>query len=399
MRILFVNALGFVGGAEKWIVNLTARLAPRGHAIEVAHDPRSPLGGLASAAGAETWVPRGGFRNSLRTGPGLAREIRARGIDVVVTTTRTDLKIGGLASRLAGHPGAVARLNSGWDPAEPIVTSGLKWRRRRLYHRHYVQLAATNSRAGKADLVARGYLPPDRVVAIYNGVDLSRFDPDRVPRGAFRAELGIPRESPLVVSISRYVERKGQEFELEAAGRLTAERSELHFVFLGPCRDRELPYKERLVARAGLFPGRDRIHFLGARDDVSAVLADADVLVRAALTEGLPNVALEAMAMRVPVVATGICGTPEAVLEGVTGRLVPTADDRAISAAVAELLDLPLERRAAMGSTGRRHAIATFGLDRMADEYEALFERALAERGGRSGARQGRKSEPVPPEA
>jgi glycosyltransferase involved in cell wall biosynthesis len=380
VRILFVNALGFLGGAEKWIVHLTDRLVPRGHAIEVAHDPRSPLGDLARAAGAGTWVPRGGFRNTLRTGPALAREIRARRIDVVVTTTRTDLKIGGFASRLAGHPGAVARLNSGWDPAEPIVTSGLKWRRRRLYHRHYVQLAATNSRAGKDDVVARGYLPPERVVPIYNGVDFSRFDPDRVAPGALRAELGIPAGAPLVASISRYVERKGQEFELEAAGRLTATRPDLHFVFVGPCRERERPYKERLIARAGLFAGKERIHFLGARDDVPAVLADADVLVRAALTEGLPNVALEAMAMRVPVVATGICGTPEAVLDGETGRLVPPADDRAVAAAVGELLDLPQERRAAMGRRGREHVLSRFGLDRMADEYEALFERALAER-------------------
>jgi glycosyltransferase involved in cell wall biosynthesis len=129
--------------------------------------------------------------------------------------------------------------------------------------------------------------------------------------------------------------------------------------------------------------GRDRIHFLDARDDVPVILADADVLVRAALTEGLPNVALEAMAMRVPVVATGICGTPEAVLDRQTGRLVPTADDHAIAAAVGELLDLSSERRAAMGQRGRLHVLATFGLDRMADEYEALFERALAERGER----------------
>ena len=72
-----------------------------------------------------------------------------------------------------------------------------------------MQLAATNSQAGKADVVARGFLAPDRVVPIYNGVDFSRFDPDRVERGAFRAELGIAADRPLVVSISRYVERKG----------------------------------------------------------------------------------------------------------------------------------------------------------------------------------------------
>jgi glycosyltransferase involved in cell wall biosynthesis len=383
MRILFVNAIGFVGGAEKWIVHLTRRLAPRGHEIQVAHDPRSPLGDLGRAAGAETWVPPGDFRGAARAARALAREIREREIDVVVSTTRTDLKIAGFAARLAGHPGIVARLNSGWDPSEPIVTRGWRWRRHRWYHRHLVQLAATNSRAGKADLVARGYLEPDRVFPIYNGVDFSRFDPARVEGGVFRSGLGIPEDAPLVVSISRYVERKGQEVEVEAAGRLTAARSDLHVVFLGPCRERERPYKERLVARAGLFPGSERVHFLDASEDVPGVLADADVLVRAARTEGLPNVALEAMAMRVPVVATGICGTPEAVLDGRTGRLVAPGDDRAIADAVEEILDLPPVRRAAMGQAGREHVLEHFTLDAMAEAYEALFERALAERGER----------------
>lgn len=380
MRVLFVNAIGFMGGAEKWIVNLTRRLVPRGHVIEVAHDPRSPLGELARDAGAEAWVPRGGFRGAARAARALAGEIRKRGVDVVVSTTRTDLKIAGFAARLAGHPGIVARLNSGWNPAELVVTSGWRWRRHRWYHRHLVQLAATNSRAGKSDVVARDYLPPDRVFPIYNGVDFSRFDPDRVERGAFRGGLGIAPEAPLVVSISRYVERKGQEFEVEAAGRLTEARPDLHVAFLGPCRERERPFKQRLVARASLFPGRDRIHFLDARDDVPQVLADADVLIRAALTEGLPNVALEAMAMRVPVVATAICGTPEAVLDGRTGRLVPAGDERAIAAAVAELLDLSPERRAALGRAGRAHVLEHFTLERMTDAYEDLFERALAER-------------------
>lgn len=380
MRILFVNAIGFVGGAERWLAHLTMRLVARGHRVELAHDPRSPLGELARSAGAEAWVPVGGFRSPLRSGPILAREIRSRGIDVVVSTTRSDLKIAGLGARLAGHPGTVARLNSGWNPADPIRTSGWRWRRHRWYHRHLVQLAATNSAAGKLDLVARGYLPADRIVPIYNGVDFQRFDPERVERGAFRRELGVPPGAPLVVSISRYVERKGQEFEVEAAGRLTEARPDVHVAFVGPCRERERPYKERLIARARLFPGHDRIHFLDARDDVPRVLADADVLARAALTEGLPNVALEALAMRVPVVATGICGTPEAVRDGETGRLVPPADDRAIAAAVIGLLDLPPEARREMGERGRAHVLQHFTLDGMADRYEELFERALAER-------------------
>jgi glycosyltransferase involved in cell wall biosynthesis len=89
------------------------------------------------------------------------------------------------------------------------------------------------------------------------------------------------------------------------------------------------------------------------------------------------------MAMRVPVVATGICGTPEAVLDGETGRLVPLRDFASIVEAVGALLDLPPERRVAMGEKGRAHVLEHFTLDRMVDQYEALFERALAEREAR----------------
>jgi glycosyltransferase involved in cell wall biosynthesis len=380
VRILFVNAIGFLGGAEMWIRNLTRCLVPRGHAVEVAYDPRSPLGDLARDAGAEAWIPAGGYRGVVRSARVLGDEIRKRSIDLVVSTTRPDLKIAGFGARLAGHSGVVARLNAGWDPTIPIVRSGWRWRRHRLYHRHLVQLAATNSRAGKQDLVERGYLPPERIVPIYNGVDFTRFDPDRIRRGALRAELGIPPDAPLVVSVSRYVERRGQEFEVEAAGRLTGSRPDLHVAFVGPCRERERPYKERLIARASQFPGRKRIHFLDATESVARVLADADVLVRAPLTEGLPNIALEAMAMRLPVVATGICGTPEAVLDGVTGRLVPLRDAPAIVAAVDSLLDLSPEARREMGERGRAHVLEHFTLDGMADRYEELFERALAER-------------------
>lgn len=380
MKILIVNAVELVGGAERWIAHLVRRLGPRGHSFGVAHHPSSPLGELAREAGADVWTPATSFRGTARTALQLAREIRREGYDLVVSTSGPDLKPAGFAARLAGHPGAVARLNSIWQPDQPVIRAGAKWRRRRWYHRHLVQLAATNSRAGAADIVGRDHLPPERVVPIYNGVDLARFDPGRTRRGHLRHELGIPPGAPLVVSVSRYAARKGQEFELEAAGRLAAARPELHVVFAGPCHPGDEPYKTALRAQAAGFPGGDRIHFLGTRSDVPQLLADADLLVRAALKEGLPNCALEAMAMRLPVVATAICGTPEAVLDGETGRLVPPGDADAIVAAVADLLDAPPERRAEIGRRGRAHVEAQFTLDRMADEYEQLFRRALTER-------------------
>lgn len=382
MRILVINGIDWVGGAEQWIVHLVGLLRSRGHAVGVVHHPGSPLGGRAGTAGARTItlpapVRRGGLPT---TALWLAGRIRQGGWEVVVSTVRRELKLAGLATRLAGQPGVVARLMSGWAPGDGAAPGTWRWRRHRWYHRRFVHLAATNSRAGRDELVARGTLPAERIVPIHNGVDVARFDPDRVPRGRLRAELGIPLAAPLVVSISRYAEQKGRTEELEALGRLAAARPELHVVFAGPCRTEEQWYRGRLRARASHLAAAGRIRLLDDRSDVPELLADADVLVRAAREEGLPNIALEAMAMRVPVVATAICGTPEAVADGETGRLVPPADPGAIERAVGELLDAPAEARAAMGARARSRVERDFTLDGMADGYERLFARALAER-------------------
>lgn len=380
MRILFVNAVGFVGGAETWIVHLARQLVARGHLVEVAHDPASPLGAGARAAGARSWTPPGAFQGVVRSAAALAREIRRGGYDVVVSTSRSDLKLAGFAARVAGHPGVVARLNSGWSPSQPVETRGSRWRRHRWYHRHLVQLAATNSLAGKADVVARGYLPEDRVTVIYNGVDAERFDPDRTERGRFRAELGIGPDSELVVSLARFAPGRGLEAVADALAAIAARRADLHAVMIGSCRKRHEDFRAELAARAARLPGGERVRFLGPRDDVPKVLADADALVRVLSSEGLANVALEAMAMRVPVVAADVSGMPEAIEDGRTGRLVPPDDAPAIVAAVEELLDLPEPARRALVERARDRVLERFGMERMVDDYETLFDRARRER-------------------
>lgn len=377
MRILAVNAISFVGGAEGWLLHLVRRLAPRGHEIDIAHDPRSPLGRLALEAGAEAaWTLPHGAGARPRAAARVARRARRVRYDVIVSTSRSDLVPAGLGARMAGLPGTVARLNSGWSPDDPVVRQGWTWRRHRLYHRHLVHLAATNSEAGKADLLARRLLEPDRIEVIYNGVDLERFDPARVVPGRFRSELGIPAAAPLVVSVARYAPGRAQEAEVDAAGRLVASHPDLRFVFAGSCRPADAGYRESLGARARVFPGADRILFLEERQDVPSILRDADVLARVMSTEGLANVALEAMAMEVPVVGAAISGMAEAVERGITGYLVAPGDAAAIAGAVETILALPAARRREMGARGRAVVRRRFSIPAMADRYEALFERA-----------------------
>jgi glycosyltransferase involved in cell wall biosynthesis len=112
---------------------------------------------------------------------------------------------------------------------------------------------------------------------------------------------------------------------------------------------------------------------------VAAHLRRADVLLHSSLSEGLPNVVLEAMACALPVVATDVGGTREAVCDGVEGFLVPPRDARAAAAALRALWGDP-ELRGRMGRAGRARVEADFTIDRATDDWVELYERVA--RGG-----------------
>jgi glycosyltransferase involved in cell wall biosynthesis len=115
------------------------------------------------------------------------------------------------------------------------------------------------------------------------------------------------------------------------------------------------------------------VALLGARDDIPALLAAIDVFVLASHEEGLPNSILEAMAAGRPVVATNVGGVAEAVVDGMTGYLVPHADARALGAAVRRLLADPAAA-AAMGRAGREHVAALFTMEAMVRATEAAYD-------------------------
>jgi glycosyltransferase involved in cell wall biosynthesis len=192
--------------------------------------------------------------------------------------------------------------------------------------------------------------------------------------------LGIEGDAELVVSLARFAPGRGLDAVVDALAALAARRPDLHAVMIGSCRRRHEPFRAELAARAAGLPGGERVRFLSSRDDVPGVLADSDARVRVLSTEGLANVVLEAMAMRVPVVAAEISGMPEVVEDGSTGRLVPPGDAPAIVAAVEDILELSAAGRRALVERARGRVLERFGMDRMVDDYETLFERATAER-------------------
>src|SRR5262249_52403895 len=152
--------------------------------------------------------------------------------------------------------------------------------------------------------------------------------------------------------------QKGLPDLLEAAERVIVGRPGWHLALAGDGPDRAW----LLHQLAGRPPLRDRVHWLGPRDDVPSLLKSADILVLASLWEGMPNAVLEAMAARRPVVATAVEGTEDLVIRGQTGWLVPARDPTALSQALVEAATNP-QRCRLYGEAARLRVEREFLID------------------------------------
>jgi glycosyltransferase involved in cell wall biosynthesis len=165
---------------------------------------------------------------------------------------------------------------------------------------------------------------------------------------------------------------KGYPTFLEAAQRVAAIVPECAFVSLGEEMS-GTGYRATLERRAQELGLNDRMYFLGWRDDIRHILSAADVVALPSLAEGLPMAILEAMACARPVVATPVGGNSEAVLDGVTGLLVPVNDADALASALIRLLRDPQLARS-MGEAGRRRVEDHFSVERFVRAVEGLYD-------------------------
>jgi glycosyltransferase involved in cell wall biosynthesis len=131
----------------------------------------------------------------------------------------------------------------------------------------------------------------------------------------------------------------------------------------------------RLGALVGELGLESNVALLPSRSDVSSIYRGLDLYVHPSCNEGFSNSILEAMSHALPVVATRVGGTPEAVVHGVAGLLVPKDDVDALSTAILEMLSNP-ERARKFGEAGRQRVAFCFTVDRMVEAYARLYEEA-----------------------
>lgn len=235
-------------------------------------------------------------------------------------------------------------------------------------------------RAATAVVVVSDYLkrvladagfPTEKMVRIYNGVDLDRFA--RRAEGRLRAELGFPDNVKLIGMVANLRQSKGYEYLVQAARQVTDCIPEARFVAVGEREERIAKQLACLLRQLGL---EDRFVFLGFRADVPEILSDLDVFVLSSTSEGLSIATIEAMAAGKPVVVTRSGGPQEVVEDRRTGLLVPPADPQALASRICELLQNP-GLAATLSRNARAEAESKFSLTTMISEYASLYERCL----------------------
>jgi len=220
-------------------------------------------------------------------------------------------------------------------------------------------------------------LSPRRLVTIYNGIDIERFkNLDPKEANAFRHELHIDQDAPLIGVIARFHRQKGHSILLDTSPSILDRFPSAKILLVGEGGTRVAI--EEKVQKLGL---SDFILPTGIRQDIPHVLSALDLFVLPSLWEGMPIVLLEAMAAGLPVVATRVGGVPELVEDGATGLLVPAHDPEALAKAIIALLQ-DRERAEAMGQAGRERVERYFSVERMVQQTEALYEELVREKMG-----------------
>jgi glycosyltransferase involved in cell wall biosynthesis len=211
----------------------------------------------------------------------------------------------------------------------------------------------------------QGGLPVEKLAVIPNGIDGRRY-PAQTP-----ADLmlwGIAPGRRAVTYVGRLDAQKGVRWLLEASSFWLDRLPDCDLLLVG-----HGPEESALRRVCGQLGIASRVHFAGWQRDVGEILAASGILVLSSRWEGMPNVILQAMASRLPVLATDVEGVRELLGEEADAQTVPYGDSQALADKMVEILSDRV-KAGALGHRNRERAEAQFGVERMVDAYQELWE-------------------------
>jgi len=359
-------------GGQQQVLYLSRELVRRGHLSVLVTPKGSPLAARAHDEGMavrEISYHGGGDPIAIRS---ILHAIQETGAQLLHTHTAHGHTLAFLSQRLPGiprerKPTLIVHRRVDFSPAADPIT--------RMRYTSEPAVFLCVSAAVRRVLEDYG-VPADRLRVVHSCVDVGRLDAHQdEDRSMLRQELGIPADAKLIGVVGAFVPHKGHKFLLAAMPRIVAACPDARLVFFG-----DGPLEKKLRRDCWERGLEATVTFAGFRPDVARFLHCLDLFAHPSTEEGLGTTLLDAMAARLPVVASRAGGIPEAVQHGVTGWLVPPAAPTELAGPIISLLEDP-RRRSEFGAAARARVESDFSIATLCDNTISAYEDALRKSG------------------
>jgi L-malate glycosyltransferase len=348
-------------GGQRQSLFLVRELKKMGYRVEFVVQPGSPLEKKAVEAGLSVLPLRMRSELDLLAVLRLARQMKKRSCRLVHFHEAHGLAVGAAAARRAGVP--LRFISRRVD---------FPLRSRAKYTREIDAIIAISE--GVRKVLLDSGVPGSLITVIPSGIDFSAFE-EPGPRDFLRREFGFGPDVCLVGIVAALEDHKGHTYLLEASKIVRDQAPQVRFVVVGAGS-----LRLELDKQAKDLGVEDIVFFLGFRDDVPRILASLDLFVLSSHHEGMGSSLLDAMASRLPVVATRAGGIPEVVEDRETGLLVPPRDPAALAQAILELCR-DRELAARLAARGVEVVHQKFSAEAMAGKIVELYEQVAARKG------------------
>ncbi len=358
LTILHTESSTGWGGQEIRILQESSGISRRGHRVIIAAQEESNIFRRAKERGIEVFPVHFEKKNPLSF-LRMISIIKREGVDILNTHSSSDSWVASIAARLSRSPVRIIRTR---HLSTPIGRSVLS----RIIYNVLPDAIITTGEQIRQAMISYNNFDGSRIFSIPTGIDLERFNPERV-RPVFRSggfSIGM-------IGVLR--SWKGHRFFIEAISEIVKQIPDAGFYIVG-----DGPQEKNIKNLIHEYSFQDKVSMLGHREDIPEILASLDVVVHPSYAnEGVPQSVLQALAMERPVVASDAGSTREVIINGKTGFLVEVKNPGQIAERVIELYKNQ-ELMVSFGREGRRLVMEKYSMEAMLDKIESLYERLVS---------------------
>ncbi len=354
------------GGLEMQTVNISEKLSKRGHDVALLCPKKSILEEKANNLGLDVKPLFWKNYNLANLIYDTQKLLKVKKYDVIHLQSAHDLWNIVPAIKLAGYKPRF------------ILTKRLACsiNKKDLHHRlvyKHLDVVVSISNFIKKNVIDTCPVDPKKVYTLWNAIDTQKYNPDLYSKNEIRRSLGMDENTSVIGLVGRIAKMKGHKEFIYAAKKILDETDlKVHFIIVGDAGNEENGYSNEVYKLVEELELQSHITFTGWMDNIPRIMAAIDIIAFPSHKESFGNILLEAMAMKVPVVASNSGAVPEIILDGKTGLLVPPKNADMLAKKLMELLQNK-SLRVKLGIEGRKRIEQHFLINSYIDELENYY--------------------------